>query len=309
MTSPAGRAIADDELDLVTGCRPWEPLTFVDTDRYRREAGLRQYRPEWSWVHEQDGRVLARALWWGRPEHRAPVSLDCLWAAPEVGDPAALVGALLRSAADAGLDQVPEAILDLAGDWRDDPAAVRAVEWRQRAAAAIGLTHGTERVSLEWSTAAPLPARSTRLRFHPADDAAFLAGFTRVAQGSLDEQTRRTLAELGPAGQAEDDLDFYTGLPGQRSAWRIATDLAGTEVGLIIPSRSAYAASVSYLGVYPEHRGHGYGHDLLAEITHRHRADGAERITGTTDLDNRPMLRAFLAGGYHATGSRLVLTR
>lgn len=124
---------------------------------------------------------------------------------------------------------------------------------------------------------------------------------------SLDELTQRTLAELGPEAQAEDDLDFYTGLPGRRSAWRLATDLTGAEVGLIIPSRSAYAASVSYLGVYPEHRGHGYGRDLLAEITHRHRADGADRITGTTDLDNRPMLRAFIASGYRATGCRLVL--
>lgn len=303
------RPITADELDLVTGCVPHEPVAFVGADSYRRELALGQFRPEWSWVHEDDGRILARALWWGRPGQPDPVSLDCLWVDPTVTDPAGIAGSLLRAAAGAGLDRVPEAILDLAGDWRNNAAAVRAVEWRQRAATAVGLVHATERVSLEWTTAEPPPARSLRLRFHAADDAAFLIGFALVAQGSLDEQTRRTLAELGPAGQAEDDLDFYTGLPGQRSAWRLATDRSGAEIGLIIPSRSAYAASVSYLGVYPQYRGRGYASDLLAEITHRHRADGADRITGTTDLANAPMLRAFLAAGYRATGCRLVLAR
>jgi hypothetical protein len=69
-----------------------------------------------------------------------------------------------------------------------------------------------------------------------------------VAEGCLDDLTRRNVAVLGAQAQARDDLDFYLGLPGERSWWRLAHTAEGEFVGLAIPSRSAYSASVSYLG-------------------------------------------------------------
>jgi ribosomal protein S18 acetylase RimI-like enzyme len=87
----------------------------------------------------------------------------------------------------------------------------------------------------------------------------------------------------------------------------VAYDAAGERVGFIIPSRSAYDASVSYLGVVPEFRGQGYVDDLLAEITHVHADAGARRITGTTDTTNAPMAAAFLRGGYTIAATRIVI--
>jgi len=89
----------------------------------------------------------------------------------------------------------------------------------------------------------------------------------------------------------------------------IATQAGGTPTGFALPTRTASAASVGYLAVLPEHRGHGYVTDLLAEITRQHAHRGAPKITGTTDATNTPMAAAFDRGGYDRTGTRLVLSR
>jgi GNAT superfamily N-acetyltransferase len=160
-----------------------------------------------------------------------------------------------------------------------------------------------------WTPEDGIPDQSHRLTFTTESaDEVFLRAFARAAEGSLDDLTRRNVAALGAEAQARDDLDFYVGLPGERSRWRLAHTAEGEFVGLAIPSRSAYNASVSYLGVVPTHRGHGYVDDLLAEITRQHADHGAPRITGTTDTTNAPMVAAFTRGGYTCTGLRMVLS-
>lgn len=229
---------------------------------------------------------------------------------PDIAHPFGLAGSLLEAAVHqlrlGELTSMPDAELDLPVDWENDAVTRAAVEWRRMASARIGLTAWNERRRQEWTADHPLPKDSGRLDYSAASDEAFRSVFRRVAVGSLDVVTTRTLAELGPDGQAQDDLDFYLGLPGDRSLWRVATDQDGTVVGFAIPSRSAYEASVSYRGVTPEHRGRRYVDDLLAEITRVHAATGASRITGTTDRTNFPMLAAFAQAGYTTTGTRLV---
>lgn len=39
-----------------------------------REGG--EYRPEWTWIAERDGVVVARAAWWSGPADTAPVTLN-----------------------------------------------------------------------------------------------------------------------------------------------------------------------------------------------------------------------------------------
>lgn len=304
------RSAAETELDLLLSARPVDPVAIVDADRFRRELDQHQYRLEWSWLHVIDGRLIGRALWWGLPHSVHPSALDCLWVDPAVADPAALAAKLVADGHAAlrlaGLERLPDMNLTLAPDWRNDANAVAAVAWRTAAVAAAGLTETVERLSYVWTSDTPLPSRSTRLRFSPGDDQTFLDVFAQVAQGSLDVLTQRNLIEMGAEAQAADDLAFYRGLPGDREQWRLADDTSGRRIGFIIPSRSAYDASVSYLGVVPQHRGHGYVDDLLAEITHMHASAGALRITGTTDTINAPMAAAFLRSGYTITKARVV---
>ncbi|RFA19271.1 GNAT family N-acetyltransferase [Subtercola boreus] len=300
------------DLDLLLSARQHDPVALVDEERFRRELDLGQYRFEWSFVDEVEGRLRARALWWGPPEAEHPISLDCVWVDPAEADPTTVAAQLVRAGHQAlfaaGLKTRPDFIVTVDPAWRKDPDAVVAAHWRTEAVARAGLTERIERLSYAWTPADPLPARSTRLTFDPADDSAFLDVFAQVAQQSLDLLTLQNLRELGAEAQAADDLEFYLSLPGDRGLWRLARNAERHLVGFVIPSRSAYDASVSYLGVVPGQRGHGFVDDLLAEITHVHAANGAPRITATTDTTNAPMAAAFLRNGYRITKARLVFT-
>lgn len=307
------RPLTTTDLDLATACTQADATSFIDAARYQRDTRAGSYRPEWTWVRQDPSKdtLLARAVWWAPPASDQPVALDCLWVHPDVDRPAELATQLLTAGhtalLEAGMPRLPEYLLDVPTTWREDPATRRAVAWRVTAATAAGLEDPVERLRLSWTPASPLPSRSTRLTFHSADDAAFLNAFAAIAQGSLDQLTQRNLAEMGPTAQAHDDLAFYLALPGHRDYWRLALDHDDTLVGMIIPSRSAESASVSYLGVLPSHRGRGYVNDLLAEITHVHAADGAQRITADTDTTNHPMADAFTRAGYHVTKRRLAM--
>jgi RimJ/RimL family protein N-acetyltransferase len=307
-------AVAESDLDRVLSVPVSEPLWRVTADEYRRELAKRQYRPEWTWVAEDEGRVLARAVWWGQVDSTHPLALDCLLTDDTVTDRAELACELLAAAhrafLDAGARQLPDYnILKLPGGWRDTPATAAAVAWRQDAAARAGLPVVTERLQFEWTSDIGVPEPSGRLAFVPEpDDEVFLDAFLRVAAGSLDAHTVQSTAAIGAEPTARESLRFYLERPGKRDWWRLARTADGALVGLAIPSATAYARNVGYLGIVPEQRGRGYVADVLAEITRCHADAGADRITATTDLGNQPMANAFARAGYRNTETRLILS-
>ncbi len=282
-----------------------DPVGSVDAGRFLAEAAAGRMRPEWTWFADDGARIVARALWWGRADGERPLALDCLHVRPEVADRAALAARLL-SRGHAGIGAVPEFNVFLRTGWRDDPRITAAVAWRADAARAAGLTDVIERLRYEWTPAAGVPGLSGRLVFRPGRDEEFLAVFRRVAAGSLDAATQRDLAAGGPDRQARGDLEFYRSCPGERWWWRLAETTGGELAGFAIPSATPYHRNVGYLGVVPELRGRGYVDDLLAEITRFHAADGADRITATTDVSNAPMAAAFGRANYQVTEVRLV---
>jgi len=277
-----------------------DPVASVDEDKFREEAAAGRMRPEWTWFADDGSRIVARAVWWGRSDSERPIALDCLHVLPGVPDRAALATELLlRGHAEFGA--APEFILRLPRGWREEPATAAAVAWRASAATAAGLTDAVERLQYEWTRAAGVPAPSDRLVFRPGQDDDFLAVFRRVAVGSLDFATQQDLATIGAGRQARGDLEFYLSCPGERSWWRLAETTAGELAGFAIPSATPYHRNVGYLGVVPELRGRGYVDDLLGEITRVHAADGADRITATTDVSNTPMAAAFDRANYQVT--------
>ncbi|MFI5669902.1 dihydrofolate reductase family protein [Streptomyces sp. NPDC051704] len=304
------RPTTEADLDRVTAVTVDEPVGWIPADRYLEEIKEGMYRPEWTWIAEQDGRVVARALWWGRATSEHPLALDCLYVDPSVADRAALGAALisagLRAFAEQGAARPPLYNLTLPNGWREDPATAAAADWRRDAALAAGLTDVVERLRLEWTPEAGLPASSGRLVFTEGTDEEFLDVFRRIAVGSLDGETRRNLATMGPEATAREEVDFYLGCPGERSWWRIARTPDGRVAGLALPSATPYGRNVGYLGVVPELRGQGYVDDVLAEITRVQVEAGAELITATTDTDNAPMAAAFARAGYRTAQTRLI---
>lgn len=282
------------------------PLGSPDADKIREELAACRFRPEWMWLAEDDGEILARALWWGRSDSTRPMALDYLDIKPDVADPVGL-GASLLVAGHTAFGDRPQYNLSLPSGWRLHPEIANTVRQRVEAGNRAGLTREIERLRYEWTPEAGTAAPTGRLVFTEGTDEEFLEAFQRISAGSLDVHTQRELETADPTQLAREDMQFYLDCPGERSWWRLARLPEGALVGLTIPSATPYHRNVGYVGVVPEWRGKGLIDDLLAEITRFHAAAGADRITATTDVNNWPMAAAFDRAGYHVSEIRLVL--
>jgi RimJ/RimL family protein N-acetyltransferase len=303
------RTTVEADLGTILSLIEQQSVNTVTLDRFRQYIDEGYYRNDWMWVVEEDGTIQALAIWWGAPDEDHPFSIDGLYYVGD-GDPVPVWTALIEHTvtsrpADA---EPPEYHFFLDSDWQDKPDVVAALEPRRQAAAAVGLTEITDRLRYEWKPAYGLPPRSTRLRFEPADDDAFVDVFGRVSEGSLDAATAREIARLGVEGAAREELELYKSMPGDRAWWRLAYDADGKLIGFAIPSANAGGPVVGYLGVLPEHRGHRYIDDLLAEITHQLAETGAEQIRADTDFGNVPMAKSFERQGYRNFAVRRVLS-
>ena len=303
------RTTVEADLDTIHTLIAEQSLNTVTRERFDEYLASGAYRYDWSWVAEQDGRIVGLSIWWGMEQFDRPFSIDGLYCVPGA-DRVAVWTDLIRHTltafpADA---EPPEYHIFLPNGWRDRPDVLAELEPRLKAAAAAGLSERTERLRYEWLPEYGLPVRSSRLRFEPADDEAFVDVFTQVIEGSLDAATARDVARLGADGAARQELEIYQSMPGDRSWWRLAYDAAGELVGFALPSANNGGPVVGYLGVLAEHRGNGYSDDLLAEITHLLVETGAERIRADTDLTNKPMAACFERLGYRNHQVRLVLS-
>lgn len=263
---------------------------------YAMTAEGGEYRPEWTWVALREGTVVARAAWWGKADDRQPVALDWF----DFTDLDAAV-ALLRAA-----PLHAEYDLLLPPEWRDSPEVAAAAAARVTAAEAGGLRKLVERYRYTWTPACGLPERRTRLHCAAEpDDDAILAALRRIMPGSLDAHARRLVAESGVDAAARDQLDFLRWLPSPRDWWRLAYTDSGDLAGIHVPAENPGGPCVGFVGVLPEHRGHGYAFDLLAACTHDLVAQGATSIAAATDQSNVPMANHFAAAGYPVTQERV----
>ncbi|MFE2724263.1 GNAT family N-acetyltransferase [Kitasatospora sp. NPDC059327] len=283
------------------------PVPALTAEKIREELAENRMRPEWIWfAQDEDGGILARALWWGRADSERPIALDCLQVRAGVADPAAVATALLE-AGHTAFGNRPGYNLSLPRGWRDEPELAEAVAWRRRAGERAGLTREIERLRYEWTPEGGTAEPTGRLVFREGTDEEFLEAFVRLSRDSLDLATQNELLTMDAEQLAREDFDFYLNCPGERSWWRLAELPDGTPAGMAIPSATPYHRNVGYLGVVPEQRGRGLIDEILGEITRFHAAAGAERITATTDTVNAPMAAAFDRAGYQVTEIRLVL--
>lgn len=267
-------------------------------DTYADMAAADQYRPEWTWVALRDGVVVARAAWWAGPKDDKPLALDWF----DFTDHDAAVQ-LLRTA-----PLHAEYSLMLPTGWRQDPAVRQQAQSRIDAAMTAGLSPLVERYRYRWTPDCGVPQRPARLEFRPEpDDAAIFDVFRRIHQGSLDAHVRRTIAKSGLDAAAQEELDYLRWKPSPRDWWRLAYTPAGELVGLSVPSRNYSGPVIGYIGVVPEHRGHGYAYDLLVEATHMLADEGADSIVAGTDQTNFPMAASFAKAGYPIAQERIDL--
>src|ERR1017187_15468 len=165
------RSTTGADLDRVLACTVTEPISWIPADRYCAELADRQYRPEWTWIAEDSGQILARALWWGLPSSAHPRALDCVYVHDSVSDRIGPPAARLAAGHDAlraqGAPKLPQYDLNLPNGWRGNPAGSAAVSCRRAAAARAGLSGELERLRYEWTPGVAVEDSSLPLPYTP----------------------------------------------------------------------------------------------------------------------------------------------
>ncbi|WP_329223218.1 GNAT family N-acetyltransferase [Streptomyces sp. NBC_01485] len=290
MTDLVIRALDESDVQLFD--------TLPDPLRAAEAFGRVTYRPDWKRVALRDGRVVARAVWWGGPDDTEPLVVE--WFDFADGEEEAAAELLRTAPWQVGLDLV------MPGGWREDPVMRAAAEARHAAARAAGQTPLVERFVYRWTPECGLPERPGRLRFAPEpDDAVFFDALRRIHSDTLDAHARKAVKEGGLDQAAQEELDFFRWCPSPREWWQIARTPEGELAGLHIPAHNPSGPCVGFIGVLPQHRGHGYAYDLLAECTHYLAAHGAEFIAAATDQGNFPMAAHFTKAGYPIVRERV----
>jgi len=257
-----------------------------------------QHRADWKRVALRDGKVVARGAWWGGPDDSEPLNIN--WFDVAEGEEEA--GAeLLRSA-----PWQVELEINLPAGVRENPALRAAAETRFAAARAAGYELLVERYMYRWTPDCGLPQRPGRLVFEAEpDDAVFFDALRRIHSATLDAHALKAIKEGGLDQAAQEEMDFFHWCPSPREWWQIARTPEGELAGIHIPARNQTAPVIGFIGVLPEHRGHGYAYDLLVECTHFLVEQGAEFISGATDQGNFPMAANFAKAGHPVVKERV----
>ncbi|MFE5036061.1 GNAT family N-acetyltransferase [Streptomyces sp. NPDC056683] len=291
MTDPVIRTI-DDSTDHLFDTLP-DPLRMRER---HRTAG---FRADWKRVALRDGRVVARAAWWGAPGATEPLLIN--WFDVAEGEEEA--GAELLVSAPW---RVEELELDLPTGWRETAAVRTAAETSFTAARKAGFELLVERYNYRWTPEYGLPERPGRLVFTPEpDDGVFFDALRRIHSVTLDAHARRAVEQGGVDQAAQEEMDFFHWMPSPREWWQIGRTPDGEPVGIHIPGRNPGGPCIGFIGVLPEQRGHGYAYDLLVECTHFLVEQGAEFIAAATDQGNTPMAAHFARAGYPVVRERV----
>ncbi len=288
-----------DELRLFTR------LPYVLNEELTDDLAAGRRRPEWMWVALRGNQLVARAAWWSPSGSDAPLLLDVLDIADGSSDPGRVdIGVhMLRTAMAATFPngaRPPDYIRFVPPSWRENAVTSQVVQDRMAISERSGARLFVERLRLEWRPGTPIAAPSRRLNFRPVEDIEeLLALMTTVLEGTLDAHSRADLSQMSAreaaVRQYEDEFARYSS---PRDWWRIATLPEGDPVGFVIPARNDYNPVIAYVAVLPQHRGHGYIDDILAEGTRVLAAQNVSRIRASTDLGNTPMAEAFRRAGY-----------
>jgi GNAT superfamily N-acetyltransferase len=141
------------------------------------------------------------------------------------------------------------------------------------------------------------------------DDPRLVACHREVMRDTLDAHDAALVDQVGFDQACRESLAFLLDSDPVECI-RLATDAAGSLVGLVSGRlMSSSRAFVLFVGVCRDHRGRGYGRQLLAWQTRELIASGATVLIADTDNTNLPMARAFADVGWPQTETRIDLVR
>ncbi len=264
-------------------------------------------RPEWWFVAEQAGTPVGRvAFMTDSPTPDAGSATDPLmeafliglwlrWGTDDLEVGPRLLSAALPSVAALG----PPIDARVNAESQSHPDRRRAV----LEAAGFGLFQ--EKLGFVWQDeGSPVPL-GDRLIFRSlpeVGESAFAAALSAGCAETLDRNDRYFYDLTGAQRWGEVMMGFLG--PDDAPTWRLAYDADGRLVGYVMLSAfDDDVATITHIGVLPEHRRQGYIVDLLARATADALTRGFSSILSDVDTENLPMRAAMERAG-HLPGVR-----
>ncbi|MGA8245862.1 MAG: GNAT family N-acetyltransferase [Nocardioides sp.] len=303
-------ASVDEAIDLLA-TSPL-PVDSPTQRRIRTDDNLREYfasgrrRPEWVWAvrYDDDPKPLGVVGAFGSPAGK-PFILDVfgLPSDPEVARE--LIRLASREAVAGGAEEVE--IFAPTGATLGSTSLARLVDPLRDA----GWRLLVERRHYEFEPPRGLAEEErTTLSFDrldDPDDPRLAACHREVMRNTLDAYDRSVVDRLGFDEACHESLAFLLG-EAPVAAVHLANDPAGRVVGLVSGLLRPHGRGVvMFVGVAHDHRGRGYGRQLLAWQTRQLVDSGATVLIADTDNTNLPMARAFADVGWPQTESRIDL--
>ncbi|TQK73498.1 acetyltransferase (GNAT) family protein [Brevibacillus sp. AG162] len=269
-------------------------------------------RQDWCFVLEVHGKIAGRLAFWTLPGSKQATDL-VLWELPWKETECPSLGAhFLREVFTLMAGNLSEKI----GYVLDSPSC--SPQWqtdhqeRRNVLEALGFRISRETNRFEWHApmeAAALLSNETHdqivYRSLPeVGEAAFVDAILRVSQFTHDQQITEERLEKGPLTQAQEMFQDLQQMKYEPEWWQLAYTEKNELIGFLMPTVSPTFATIGYIGVLPEQRGHGYIDRLLKQATDVLVQAGETYIRADTDVKNTPMAKAFLRAGYQQFANR-----
>ncbi len=159
-----------------------------------------------------------------------------------------------------------------------------------------------------WEPGCPVPPTQGALRYEIAPEPWLRQSMATVMRHSLDESDLCTVRMIGIDKAVDEVYGVAQQYFEERAGWwRAAADSQGQRVGFVLTTVFADKSrwkggqpqgTILYMGVLPEHRGHGYALELILEATRTCISANCWRAFCDTGSGNHPMVNAFRKAGY-----------
>ena len=253
------RTALESDLDgvraLIAGNVDGAVVTTTKPERFDAMIASGEYRPEWIRVADDDGRLVAAAVFWGFAARRSTRWRSTRWspqpdvddAGDDLGRPHPVRGRRPAGCRADGVPHLPARNLARRPGDRDarsrpgsPPPPMPASPTSWNASGTSGPPTWASRTGRRGWSCGRNPTTPRGCGCSP-----------RSPTARLDATTKDEVRRLGVVGYAEAELSMYASMPGDRSWWRFAYDKAGDLVGFAMPSRNNGGPVVGYLGVLP----------------------------------------------------------
>jgi RimJ/RimL family protein N-acetyltransferase len=288
------RTIRPDELPAFCAVNDDGWLEDIIAGFWKGEDGFS--KPEWCFLLEDGARAVGRVFFYhlpSSPETLILFGLHLDWDGDYLAAGRDLLGEAIDRMRVTGSAVIDRQLYDIFSGAPD----------KERAAyEAAGFRCIQDKKRYVWKVTDEAAGVPGRLDFRPMTETgedAFVEAIRRVTVDTLDRENRDTLARVGPDEHARRHLADLKDTGFRAERFHLAFLPGGKLCGLVAPCRlNEGEGAINYIGVVPEHRGHGYGYDLVLKANALLQPEGYKRVVAETDTRNVPLHAHLERAGY-----------